>query len=334
MHAKELTDTLAVTIEKGYPLMIKGPPGCAKTALVLLAAKKAKAEVVLMHPVVSDPTEFKGLPGFVKMTSGKTRAVFLPFGELRRLITAKKKTICFLDDLGQAPAVVQAACMQLILARRINGHKVSEHVVFIAATNRREDRAGVTGILEPVKSRFHTILELMPNIEDWSEWALANGVPPEVVAFVRFKPALILDPGPATNDLVNRPSPRTVVHMAELYGAGLKSLEVLGGAVGQGMAIEFLGFIKIWQSMPSLDMILAAPMATPVPTEIGALFAVATGLAFRVNKENAGNAIKYLGRLPDEYSVLGMRDACRQFPGVKSNPEFLKWAVAHQDVLT
>ena len=68
----------------------------------------------------------------------------------------------FLDDLGQAPMSVQAAAMQLILARRINGFKISDKVIFMAATNRREDKAGVTGILEPVKSRFAWIVELVP----------------------------------------------------------------------------------------------------------------------------------------------------------------------------
>ena len=84
------------------------------------------------------------------------QAEFLPFGDLRALIQADKDTVFFLDDLGQAPPTVQAAAMQLILARRINGHHVSDSVTFIAATNRKQDKAGVSGILEPVKSRFAT----------------------------------------------------------------------------------------------------------------------------------------------------------------------------------
>ncbi len=126
-----------------------------------------------MHPVVSDPTDFKGLPGIIG-----DKAEFLPFGDLRQMIEADKPTIVFLDDLGQAPAVVQAACMQLLLARQINGKKISGHIVFIAATNRREDRAGVTGILEPVKSRFKTILDLEVSADEWTEWAFKNNMPP------------------------------------------------------------------------------------------------------------------------------------------------------------
>ena len=76
-----------------------------------------------------------------------------------------------MDDLGQAPPAVQAAAMQLILARRINGSLVSDEVCFVAATNRKNDKAGVARILEPVKSRFAAIVELTPCVEEWATWA-------------------------------------------------------------------------------------------------------------------------------------------------------------------
>ena len=232
----------------------------------------------------------------------------------------------------QAPAVVQAAAMQLILARRVNGHRVSDHVTFIAATNRREDRAGVTGILEPVKSRFATIIELAPNIEDWSNWALANKVPTEVVAFVRFRPDLMTKPGDATNDIVNRPSPRTVTQMGRLFGLGLTGMEVLAGAAGEGFAAEFLGFLRTWQQLPSIDGIFRDPMTAKVPTEPAALYAISTAVAAKCTKDVIGRAIKYLGRLPAEFSVLGVRDLNNRLP-ITNTAEFIRWATDHQNVL-
>lgn len=329
MKADELKALLAITIPAGLPVMIKGAPGVGKSDIVATAADEAGANLIIMHPVVSDPTDFKGLPAVV---NGK--AEFLPFGELQKMMNAKTRTVAFLDDLGQAPAVVQAAAMQLILARQINGVKISPNVTFVAATNRREDRAGVTGILEPVKSRFATIVELVPNVEDWSAWALANDVPPEVVAFVRFRPELFTTPGAATQDIVNRPSPRTVTNMGKLYAAGLDGLEVLAGAVGQGFAAEFVGFIRVWQNLPSIDGILVAPDKAPVPTEPAALYAVATALASRTTADNAGRVIKYLTRLPDEFGVLGIRDVLRANPKAANCKEYVAWAVKNQALLT
>ena len=108
--------------------------------------------------------------------------------------------------------------MQLILARRVNGHKVSKHVVFIAATNRRQDRAGVTGILEPVKSRFASIIELTADASEWIDWALENDVPMEVIGWIHYQPSM-LTVGEATADIVNHPCPRTIAYAGKSQSA-------------------------------------------------------------------------------------------------------------------
>lgn len=328
MRPAQLSAVLAKTIAARLPVLIKGAPGIGKTDVVVQAAKAAKADLVVMHPVVSDPTDFKGLPAVVG-----DEAEFLPFGELSDLIDASKLTVCFFDDLGQAPAAVQAAAMQLILARRINSHVISDKVVFVAATNRREDRAGVTGILEPVKSRFATIIELNPNVDDWCGWALENGVPPELVAFVRFRPELLMSATAPTADIVNRPSPRTVTNLGKLIGIGIDDLETLAGAVGEGFAAEFIGFLRVWASLPSIDGILLNPEKADIPSEQSALYAVTVALASRTTADNAGRIVRYMNRLPDEFSVLGIRDAKRVCPTLERTREFVKWAVDHQDVL-
>lgn len=330
MRPQDLSNVLATLIDAGLPALIKGAPGIGKTDIVKQAAAKCGADLLIMHPVVSDPTDFKGLPCVVD-----GGAEFLPFGDLDTLMTATEPLVAFLDDLGQAPAMVQAAAMQLILARQINGKAISDKVVFVAATNRREDRAGVTGILEPVKSRFATIIQLDVNLEDWCNWALANEVPPEIVAFVRFRPGTLTDPGEPTSDIVNRPSPRTVTNMAKLHKLGITSVEALGGAAGAGTATEFVAFLRVWQALPSIESILLNPDKAQVPptSNPAALYAIATALAIRAEKKNVGNVIKYLSRLPDEFSVLGVKDTLRQCEAGKTCSEFVKWAHDHQDVL-
>ena len=328
MNTQALERALITLIQNNEPALLVGPPGVGKTDIVKAAAHKSKADLIIFHPVVSDPTDFKGLPGIVD-----GHAEFLPYGDLRKLIEADTLTVCFLDDLGQAPQSVQAAAMQLLLAREINGKKISDKVVFVAATNRREDKAGVSGILEPLKSRFTTILNVEPSVDDWSTWALSNGVPPEVVAFIRFRPALLTQPGPATQEIKNRTSPRTIAALGRLWKAGLSDHEILSGAAGEGCATEFLAFIRIWQSLPNIDAILLNPKTSPVPTEVAILYAVATALAIRATSQNAGRVIQYLDRLPEEFSVLGVRDLLRQCPGAANNSDFVKWASKHADVL-
>lgn len=327
MNATQLKRELAVALEARLPVLIKGAPGIGKSDIVLQASDALGMKCMLFHPVVSDPTDYKGLPALVE---GK--AEFLPYGQLRRLVDVTEPTVAFLDDLGQAPAVVQAAVMQLLLAREVNGMKISDHVVFVAATNRREDKAGVTGILSPVKSRFAAIVELEVDKDSWIDWALQNGVPSGLVGFVHFRPAVLTAPK-ATNDIVNQPCPRTLAFCGKLMNAGLTGIEWLSGAIGDGFASELHGFLKVYKDLPDLDLIIEKPKEAKVPTEPSALYAVVSALVERMTVENANNIFTYSGRLPKDFSVLLVRDAVRAHSEVQKTKGFIDWAVENKDVL-
>lgn len=327
MNIKELKKTMLLTMKAKLPMLIKGAPGIGKSDCVAQVAAELGMDLIISHPVVSDPTDYKGLPGIV---DGK--AEFLPFGDLRQLIEAKKPTIAFLDDLGQAPAVVQAAAMQLILARKVNGHAISDHVVFCAATNRRQDRAGVTGILEPVKSRFATIIELTADKDSWIEWAFKNDMPMEIIGFINFRPALLNADKP-TADIVNTPCPRTMAYCGRLIQAGLKGIEVMSGAIGEGAATELAGFIKVYKDLPNIDAILLRPKDAKVPEEPSALYAVVAALTERATKDNAKRILEYATRLPGPFSVLLVRDMIRKNDEIQSTRAFIKWSVEHQELL-
>jgi len=94
----QLTQLLAAMIPARLPLLITGAPGIGKTDIVLQATQAAKAELIISHPAVADPTDAKGLPWPEKSAK---RATFLPYGELADAIDATKPTVWFLDDLAK-----------------------------------------------------------------------------------------------------------------------------------------------------------------------------------------------------------------------------------------
>ena len=260
----------------------------------------------------------------------------MPIGDLCEITTASKPTVFFLDDLGQAPASVQAAAMQLILARRINGHKVSDSVTFIAATNRREDKAGVQGILEPVKSRFVSILHMEVDLDDWCRWALENDMPAELVAFIRFRPNLLHDFQPS-RDMVNSPSPRTVANVGRIMRAGFPretEYELYTGAAGEGFASELMGFLKIFRKLPNPDAILLDPHAADVPADPATLYALCAALAARASKQNFSRVVNYAERLPAEFSVMMIKDCITRNKSLENSKPFIEWSVQHAQVLT
>src|SRR6266404_5112144 len=131
MRPEKLQQFLVKSINSRRRVLVKGKPGIGKSDFVSHAAQSVGAELVLMHPSISDPTDYKGMPA---LTANGTEAHFLPFGDLSRLCKTRKLTVAFLDDIGQAAPAVQAALMQLILARSVNGTTISPEVVFVGAT--------------------------------------------------------------------------------------------------------------------------------------------------------------------------------------------------------
>lgn len=330
LRATDLAAFLAATIADREPVLLTGAPGIGKSDIVSQAAARAGADIIISHPVVSDPTDAKGLPW---IHGDGDRATFLPFGEMAAACRATRPTVWFLDDLGQAAPAVQASFMQLLLARRVNGHALPDCVTFIAATNRRTDRAGVTGILEPVKSRFTgSIIELVPHVDDWSRWALNYGQPAELIAFLRFRPDLLAAFSP-TADLTNSPTPRTWSAVGRMMGRDLPEhilAAAYAGLVGSAAATEFSAFLRLYRQMPSVDAILTDPDAVDIPTEPSALYAVVTALGMRTNVRTFGRIARYAERLTDasrgEFGALLLRDALRRDQAVTQTPEYVRLA--------
>jgi hypothetical protein len=324
MNTATLAATLPRVLSAGLRPLIVGAPGVGKTDIVRAAAASIGMDVVLMHPAISDPTDYKGLP-FAH--PGATAAVFLPYGDLAALVGATRPTLAFLDDLGQAPAAVQAALMQLILGRQVGQHRVPDCVTFAAATNRRQDRAGVGQLLEPVKSRFDTIIEVEADIDGWAQWALGASIAPELIAFLRWRSELLSKFEPSA-DIRNSPSPRGWASVGRLLAAGLESVELTTGAVGQGAAVELHSFLRTWQSLPNIAELLRDPAAAMLPPSHrpDVAYAIAAKLASIADAATFGAIVQYCDRLTAdsqaEVSILIVRDCVKKNPKLATTAAF------------
>lgn len=321
----QLTELLSLYVPKRLPVLITGRPGIGKSDIVEQTAKATDHELLISHPVVEDPTDSKGLP--FPSADGAT-AKFLPFGDLERAMTARRPLIWFLDDLGQASPAVQAAKMQLLLARRVGEHVLPPQVTFLAATNRRTDNAGVSGILDPVISRFATVVELEPSIDGWTQWAVRENIPPALIAFLRFRPDL-LSVQKTSRDIENTPSPRSWGFVAKTMDVVPKHLEHISyaGSVGEGAATELVGFLQIYRELPQPDAILLAPDTAMIPTMPAALFAIAAALAARATESNFDRIVRYAERLAAEghreFVALLVRDSVERNPQIQNSYAFI-----------
>lgn len=331
MRPRDLRKLLAYYIPAKETLMVTGAPGIGKSDILVQAAKDAKASLIMLHPAISDPTDFKGMP---VVSIDRESVDFKPFGDLSAIYNAKKLTVVFIDDLGQALPAVQAAVMQLLHSstgvKRLNGRIVPDCVTFVIATNRRTDGANVTGMLETVKSRTTSIVALEPNADDFCDWAIANEMPPELVAYIRSQKEDLLQ-FERKADIVNQPCPRTWAAAGRILKMGMSpdlELPALQGALGDGMAAKFSGYLRTYRELPTIQSILANPDAAIIPKDVAALYFVSVGVAMNANQNNFGRIARYAERLVEEgraeFAVLMVRDSLTKEPKVQNTQAFVK----------
>src|SRR3990167_3519524 len=332
MLPKQFVEFAVKQFKNQEPFLVVGPPGVGKTDLIQLATKRAKMGLIVSHPAVSSPIDYKGLP----MPGKNGDANFVPIGDLRRIVEAKKPTVFFMDDIGQASVEVQKALMQLFRARQVGEHKVSDHVTFCGATNAAEHRAGVGQMLEPVKSRFATIVKLETDVDQWIEWALDGGIQPAVVAFIMWKRNLLHDFQPSPG-LTNSPCPRTVENVSKELACG-HDPEILPaiveGAAGKGFATEFCAFLQVYSQLPDVKKILEDPDTVQIPSDRPDIaYALTTSAADAVETRQMNNFVKLLEKFDKPVEVLGMLLLKERGVKFQETPAFVKWAQRNQDYL-
>jgi hypothetical protein len=319
MKPKDVAAALRSLLPTRRPLYLWGPPGVGKSSLVRQGAERSGLDVVDVRAVLLDPVDLRGLPRIQQDTALWCPPAFLPKGG---------EGVLFLDELAQAPPLVQAACLQLCLDRRIGEYALPEGWSVIAASNRQEDRAGAHRLISPLLNRF-VHLDLEVSHDDWHDWAVQANVAPEVRSFLRYRPTLLFAFDPSTNAR-SFPTPRSWEFVSQvLPHTPIELLHpVVAGCVGEGPAAEFVGFVRIYKDLPDPDQVLANPTATAVPREPAVLYALCGALVERCRSADQrllGNFAQYVGRMPDEFGVLAMRDALAVAPKLLALPPAQAW---------
>jgi len=318
MRPREVSKALQTLIPVRRPIYLWGSPGVGKSAVVKQAAEALQFKLVDVRATLLDPVDLRGLP---KVT--KDRAEWCPPSFLPR----SGSGVLFLDELAQAPPLVQAACLQLVLDRRVGEYELPEGWSVIAASNRNEDRAGTHRLITPLLNRF-VHLDLEVSHEDWQAWAVKNNIVPEVRAFLHYRPALLSQFEPSSNPRAF-PTPRSWSFVSEVLANTPAELlhRVIAGCVGDGPAAEFMGFLQLYRELPDLEVILKQPDTTPVPREPAVLYALVGALAEMCKSDTTPlhGLVQYVLRFPEEFTLLALRDILAVKPQLVSLSCIQQW---------
>jgi MoxR-like ATPase len=335
MKPSALFEALHALIGQRVPLHIWGACGVGKSQIVAQVATDLNWQFLDIRAVQLDPVDLRGLPRISADQAEWVPPKFLP---------TSGQGILFLDELTAAPQMTQAGCYQLVLDRKLGEYQLPEGWVVIAAGNPASERGVHFSMPRPLRNRF-VHLDLEPDLEDWTKWAVKAGIRPEILAFLRFKPALLHD-ADSTSDQNAWPTPRSwemasqvLTGVAKRQGsagfAGGTEIEaaLLEGTIGEAATTEFVAFLRLFRQLPSVPEILLNPDKAQVPEDPSARIAVATALGRVLTDHSIAKGMVYLNRLPTEMRVLSMRDAAVRDRAITHTPEFVQFGIEHAEVL-
>lgn len=284
-----------------------GKPGVGKTEAAHTAARMEGMEFIGLCSALEDPSSIRGYPS----RGENGRATHCLFDGIAKAFDAKDPTVLFFDDLGMSSESTMRAIMRLVQFGEIDGRKMPDCVVIGAASNDVGHGAGVYGMIEPLKSRFHTIVDVETNIDDVVGYGLAHEWPSELLAYLRNNPPALHDWKPIKSMKIDGACPRGWDYAAQWINDGVLDQEVLEGCVGKARATEFLAFRALINDLPDVDRCIMDPEGSPLPENPSARFMIAMALATKMTAGNFGQVRKYLDRLPQMFRAFSIKDAFR-----------------------
>lgn len=328
MIPKLITKALKAMLQapKYTPLFLSSAPGLGKSSMSAQVTRELGWKFLDIRVSQFDAVDFRGLP---VPEDGKTKWL------TPDLFPTEGNWVVLLDELPDAPTLVQSALYQLVLDGRLGDYIVPPGVKFMAAGNRQSDRAAAGRLSTALANRFIHI-EVDPDLDSWCQWAIANDIRTEVIAFLRFRPELLHQFDPAKHTDRAFPTPRSWEFVSRILDANPPEeveLDLYAGAVGKGAGAEFAAFIQVFRKLPSPDAVLIDPDGAEVPDESSVLYALCGALARKASEQNADRLFRYAARLPQEYQALLVSDATKRCKDLKNTRAYIGWAAKNSDWL-
>ena len=338
----------AFNAKESASFMEWGEPGVGKSAATKAIAKKVeeafpnkKVAITDVRLLLFNPVDLRGIP--VPDAERKFAKWLMP--QIFNMNPSKDVVnILMLDEISAAPPSVQAAAYQLTLDRQVGEHKLPDNCYIICAGNRLQDKSVAYKMPKALANRL-VHFDVTCDLDDWKVWALNNGINEKIIGFLNQYPnkLKIFDPNSDDNAF---PTPRTwekVSQFIDIFGGISPAYNAIAGAIGLGVSGEFKTYCDIYTSLPDIDRIFDGTDKEPPETinsKPDVAYALSSSISYkaaRINdKKKLENALDYVMKFPEEFSILTIKDMLTVSDMKKKLlqfPKFLKWLRENQDLI-
>ena len=222
-----LRDAIELAYDANLPVLLIGETGVGKSESLAQTAEAMGVDFIVRDLSIMEAPDLVGIP---VVEDGRT--VYAPPSFLPEDGCG---LICF-EELNRAPQQMQAPCLQLLTARKLNDYELPSGWLPVAAVNPDDSEYLVEELDRALLARF-VVIEVEPDVKAWLEWAKDNDVHPAVMRYVR-----------STRDIfgVPRSNPRAWKYVSDLLQAhegngsgGHALLANIAGLIGNELAFAF-----------------------------------------------------------------------------------------------
>jgi hypothetical protein len=329
LNADRVAGALKHCFKTKRPVFLWGAPGIGKSDVVAQVCEQMGEGQALPSALIDirlnllEPTDLRGIPYYNKETGLMDWAppVDLPTAEFCKQHSI---VVLFLDEMNSAPGSVQAAAYQLTLNRKIGQYKLPDNVVIVAAGNRENDKGVTYTMPSPLSNRFIHV-EMAADVDVWINWAVKNKVHQDVIGYISFakQHLFTFDPRQKQRSFA---TPRTWSFVSEILKTKEEGLsfmderelvDLVGGAIGPGTAVEFMKHREIASKMPNPTDILSGKEKKLDTNEISAMYTLTIAMCYElsafVEKHNltensSGKEVKALYDMADNFFSFMMKN--------------------------
>lgn len=332
-----------VAVRHTEPVMGWGPPGCGKTEGTRQLCEDEAYFQCDVRLGQYDSVDMRGFPSAERLGAANEakRTVWhapstLPFLVNSDLFPTDRPILLTLDEVNSASQPVFAVAMQLINERRVGEHELLPNVRIVAMGNREGDRGVANRMPTTVANRL-THVEIQPDVDAYCEYRAGKGCKPEEIAFYQFRKELLctFDPNsPEKAFATPRTSERAWSYYADDAMPERVKEAAMAGAVGDGVAAEAWGFIRIWRSLTPVKEIIKHPLDIKIPDEASVQYAMAVSVSGALDRATAKPLCAFLNRMAPEFNVLAWQLAIKRDREMFDTQEYLEFAQTYQRLFT
>jgi hypothetical protein len=258
-----------------------------------------------------------------------------------------KPVIVMLDELTKASEPVKNMLLPIMQERRLGNVELHPDSIVFSTGNLTTDVVG-DHMKAHVKNRITQVTVSPPTAEEWTPWAIDDGVAPEIIAWATQFPhcmASYTDKSQEENMYIYHPNKQQeaftsarslaqsspIVENREKLGMNA-TMTALAGTIGESAARDMSAYFSLADSLPTREAVYHSPMTAVIPSDPSAQVILVMRELMSLETKNIDAWVTYMQRLPMEIQALfGVNImASSKRDKISKNKNFVDWAIKNE----